>query len=223
MGYRMSANSMRFYSAVWNSLIVEGRVCSYGAAQSDRYLLYADRMVSGSNEGTCRLACDSERHFRCRSYSWHLHSSLACSLSSSTSSASNSYQVNPHPSHTRNSNTSYFFKTVPTRGFIQRKRLFSTVGERRITVARNGSTGSQSKSWEQPLRPATQHGRFGRLGQPQRSINPSSLDRKSRKQSPTRNATVRKFTPTADNKSPTDGYCHPAHRCNPLQPRLPIL
>jgi len=79
-----------------NSSIIEGRVCGYGAAQTDRYLLYADRMVSGPNEGACRLACDSERNFRCRSYSWHLHSSLACSLSSSTSSASNSYQVIDH-------------------------------------------------------------------------------------------------------------------------------
>ena len=77
---------------------LESQQCRYGPVRPDRYLLYADRMVSGVNQAAgCQAACDSERNFRCRSYSLHEQSSstsssssvmsMVCSLSSSTSMA----------------------------------------------------------------------------------------------------------------------------------------
>lgn len=50
----------------------ETRQCRYNPVQPDRFLLYADKIVSGvSGQTSCQSACDSERHFRCRSYSLH--------------------------------------------------------------------------------------------------------------------------------------------------------
>lgn len=68
----------------------ESPQCRYGPVQPDRYLLYADRMISGSSQtaATCQAACDSERHFRCRSFSVHSavpSTPMQCSLSSSIS------------------------------------------------------------------------------------------------------------------------------------------
>ncbi len=82
----------------------ETRQCRYGPVQSDRFLLYADRIISGvSGSTSCQAACDSERNFRCRSYSIHSAtavpssspgaSMMYCSLSSSTTPT---YEVNIH-------------------------------------------------------------------------------------------------------------------------------
>ena len=118
----------------------------------------------------------------------------------------------------------YIF-AVSTWSLIQRKRLFPNIGERHITDARNGSARPQYKSWDRHIGlPTTERGRFGRLGKPQRAIKSSNLDRKHRKQHPSHNATVRKFPATATtNKSPTDGYRHPARWCHTFQPQQSIL
>ncbi|XP_046464235.1 uncharacterized protein LOC124210016 isoform X1 [Daphnia pulex] len=68
----------------------DSRLCRYAPLQPDRYLLYADRMVSGTSQtaASCQTACDSERHFRCRSFSVYVVLGLMqCSMSSSASPA----------------------------------------------------------------------------------------------------------------------------------------
>lgn len=36
----------------------------------DQYLIYADKVLDAFSEGTCRQACNQEREFNCRSYSF---------------------------------------------------------------------------------------------------------------------------------------------------------
>lgn len=71
-------------------IVLDSRQCRYAPLQPDRYLLYADRMVSGTSQTatSCQTACDSERHFRCRSFSVYVVLGLMqCSMSSSASPA----------------------------------------------------------------------------------------------------------------------------------------
>jgi hypothetical protein len=71
-------------------VVLDSRQCRYAPLQPDRYLLYADRMVSGTSQtaASCQTACDSERHFRCRSFSVYVVLGLMqCSMSSSASPA----------------------------------------------------------------------------------------------------------------------------------------
>lgn len=71
-------------------IVLDSRQCRYAPLKPDRYLLYADRMVSGTSQtaASCQTACDSERHFRCRSFSVYVVLGLMqCSMSSSASPA----------------------------------------------------------------------------------------------------------------------------------------
>jgi hypothetical protein len=49
---------------------LEPRKCTYKAAQKDRYLIYVDKTETAQHDGICQRACDSQREFNCRSYSF---------------------------------------------------------------------------------------------------------------------------------------------------------
>ncbi|KAI9559609.1 hypothetical protein GHT06_013614 [Daphnia sinensis] len=86
-----SFQSNPIYDYIENQCVpTDSRQCRYAPLKPDRYLLYADRMVSGTSQtaASCQTACDSERHFRCRSFSVYVVLGLMqCSMSSSASPA----------------------------------------------------------------------------------------------------------------------------------------
>ncbi|OXA52939.1 Plasminogen [Folsomia candida] len=86
-----------------NQCAPQPRKCNYKTAQKDRYLIYVDKAEPAQHDGMCQRACDKERDFNCRSYSFLATVGAAtpapsvCLLSGDTAetAAPNAFQVQP--------------------------------------------------------------------------------------------------------------------------------
>ncbi|CAG7728314.1 unnamed protein product [Allacma fusca] len=53
-----------------NQCALQSSKCTYKNLQRDRYLIYVDKVDTALNDGSCQRACDKEREFNCRSFSF---------------------------------------------------------------------------------------------------------------------------------------------------------